>query len=217
MKRAGKIIKWLLPPGALLGALFTSLAVYDAATGSRPFLTTSSPGGAYAVNLTGRKERPFLFPNTVSYHVLKGGQPFLPSRPLHSASDFMDLSFEAGYPDFRWVNESTIQLYLEQHLKDDEPDALVVVNETEQAIKYLEVHSVDKFLLFDLQPGAATELSNSRPRSDYKSVSVSGEFLDGRSIGKGWAALKPARGSARPFTYRVYVRGDGVVIEGPRP
>ena len=197
------------------GTLLISLLLYDAAIESRPFFNTSSPGGTYTVNLTGRKERPYFFTNTVNYHVLKNGKPFLPSRYLHSG-DFLDISFELAYPNHRWVNENVVQLYREQYLNEGKPDALTVVNKTDKTIKYLEVVSVDKFLFFDMQPGDVVNLLNSQPRGDYKSFYVSGEFVDGRSVGGSWATTRPDRESAVPSTYYISINVDGATFESPR-
>ena len=150
MCRVRRIVKWVLPPCALLAALWLSVAIHNAYVEARPFSSMSSPTGAYTVNLTGRKERPSLSPNTVNYHVLKAGEPFLPSAYLHSALDFMDLSFEAGYPDHRWVSDNVLQLYREQYFSEGVRDEVVVVNRTGQIIKHLRVRSVDQFLLFHL-------------------------------------------------------------------
>ena len=213
MGRAKGIIKWVLPPCALLGTVWVSLAIHNAAAEANPFLTAPSPSGTYTVNLTGRKERPFLIPNTVDYHALKVGEPFLASRHLHSAWDFMDLSFELGYPDHRWVSDNILQLYNERYFSDGEPDALVIVNRAGQIIKHLRVQSVDQFLLFDLQPGAETRLLNSRPRGDYKDFHVVGEFYNGRRF-EGGKSLRLNKRLGGPFTYYIYISGDGATFEG---
>ena len=191
MGMAKTIIRWTLSVCALLGAVWISLVLYDAAAESNPFFTTSSLGGTYTVKLTGHKQRPFFFTNTVNYHISKNGQPFIPSTYIHSG-DFMDISFELAYPDHRWLSGNTLQLYREQYFNDGRPDTLVVVNRAGQVIKHLKVASQDLYLIFDLQPGTEMSLLNSRPRGDYKVLDVAGEFYDGRRINSE-EALRPAR------------------------
>ena len=212
MGKAKTMIKWMLSVCALLGAVWISLVLYDAAVESNPFFITSSPGGTYTVKLTGQKQRPFFFTNTVNYHVLKNGQPFIPSTYIHSG-DFMDISFELAYPNHRWLSENTLQLYREQYFNDGIPDTLVVVNRAGQVIKHLKVASQDQFLFFDLQPGAEMNLLNSRPRGDYKVLDVAGEFYDGKRINSE-EALKPAKSG--PFTYYIYINANGATFEGPK-
>ena len=214
MGRAGRIFKWALPPCALLAALWASLAIQSAADEANPFFTTSSPAGTYTLNLTGRKDRPFITPNTVNYHVLKAGESFLPSTHLHTAHDFMDLSFEIGYPHHRWIGDNVVQLYNGQHLSDGEPDALVVVNGTGQIIKHLKVSSGAHFLCFDVQPGAEITLPESRPRGDFKVLHVTGELYGGRRI-EGGAALVPNRQPGGPHTYYAHINADGATFRGP--
>ena len=214
MGKAGRIFKWALPPCALLAALWASLAIHNAADEANPFFTTSSPAGTYTLNLTGRKDRPFMTPNTVNYHVLKAGEFFLPSTHLHTAYDFMDLSFELGYPHYRWIGDNVVQLYNERFFSDGEPDTLVVVNGTGQTIKYLGLDSVDQFLLFDLQPGAEVRLPNSQPRGDDKTFNVTGELYGGGRI-EGGASLRPDQRPVEPHTYHIRVNEDGVTFNGP--
>jgi hypothetical protein len=214
MGKAKTVIKWMLSVCALLGAVWISLVLYDAAVESNPFFTTPSPGGTYTVELTGQKRRPLFFTNTVNYHVLKNGQPFIQSTYIHSG-DFMDISFELAYPNHRWVSGDTLQLYREQYFNDGRPDTLVVVNRAGQVIKHLKVASQDQFLFFDLQPGTEMKLLNSRPRGDYKGIDVVGEFYDGRRINSE-ETLRPGKELSDPFTYYIYINADGATFEGPK-
>jgi len=212
-------IKSILPLCALLGAsalfviIWISVVLFDPGVNSTPFFATRSPGGTYTVNFTGQKQRPFFFTNTVNYDVLKNGQLFLPSSHIHSG-DALDISFELAYPNHRWLNEDILQLYREQYFNDGKPDTLVVINRTGQVIKYLKVDSVDKFLFFDLQPGAEVKLLNSPSRGDYKWLDVDGEFNDGRRIGRA-EDLSDDNKLDGPFTYYVYVNESGVAFKGP--
>src|SRR5687768_5016291 len=140
MAKAKTVVRRVLSIGALCAAIWISLVLYDAAVESKPFFVTFSPGGTYTVKLTGRKQRPFLFTNTVNYHALKNGQPFVPSTYIHSG-DFMDVSFELEYPDHRWLSENCLQLYREQYFTDGSPDTLVISNRTGEVLKHLKVMS----------------------------------------------------------------------------
>jgi hypothetical protein len=214
MNKTKTIIKWILPVGALFGAIWISMALYDAAVESNPFFTTSSPEGTYTVKLTGQKQRPFFFTNTVNYQVLKNGQPFLPSTYIHSG-DAMDISFELAYPNHRWLSENILHLYREEYFNYGKPDTLVVVNRTGQVIKHLKVASEDQFLFFDLQPGAEIKLLNSRSRGDYKWFKAVGELYDGRKIKSG-ENLKPNKELSGPSTYYIYINTDSAIFEGPK-
>jgi len=162
----------------------------------------------------GRKERPLFFTNEVRFEVLKNGRLFMPDQYLHSGDAF-DLSFEAGYPDQRWLGENIVHFYRQQYFYEGKPDVLIVVNKTNKVIKYLIIYSTDKFLMFDLQPGSETQLFASPPRGDISSFSVLGEFAEGRSFkkGAGFRILKQLDG---PFTYHIYITDDGSTIECPQ-
>ena len=214
MAKTKTVVKWILSIGALCGAIWISLVLYEAAVESNPFFVTPSPGGTYTVKLTGRKQRPFLFTNTVNYHASKNGQPFIPSTYIHSV-DFMDISFELAYPDHRWLSENILQLYREQNFTDGSPDTLIIGNRTGKVIKQLKVTSVDQSLFFDVQPDDEIKLLNSRPRGDYKNFYVIGEFYDGRKI-EAETSLRPSKKVSDPFTYYIYINADGAKFEGPQ-
>lgn len=206
--------KWVLAPCALVAAVYVSFAVHDAVAEANPFLTTTSPSGAYTVNLTGRKDRPFLTPNTVSYHALKGGEPFLRGAGLHKTWDFMDPWFELMYPDHRWVSDNALQLYNGRLFHGREPDTLIVVNRAGRAVKHLRVASGDQILLFDIEPGSETRLPSSPARGESKSFYVSGEFYDGRRLEAG-AVVRVSKLVGGAHTYYLQVSVDGVTVTGP--
>lgn len=180
----------------------------------KAFFSTSSPGGTYEVSLTGQKERPIFFMVETRFEVSKGGEPFLTNKHLHSF-DSLDLSFEAGYPNHRWLSESTIQFYREEYFNDGKPDTFVLVNKTGRAIKYALVESEDKFLLFDLPAESTTKLLNSPPRGDFKWLNIAGEFGDGRSIVSKPVdlAIPKSRSGA---TYYISINADGTILFEPR-
>lgn len=174
-------------------------------------MTTSSPLKTYTLSLTGQKERPLFFTAEVRFDVLKNGAPFLSNQYLHSG-DSEDMSFEMGYPSHRWITEKTIQFYREQYFNDGPPDNLVVVNNTAETIKYTKIESVDKLLLFDLQPGSATKIVTPRPRGDSKWVDVVGEFADGRKIMATNKNLPTQKALTGPSTYYVYIDADRTTL-----
>jgi hypothetical protein len=215
MGNAKKVIRWILPPCALFGALWISLALFHPATESKPFFTTTSPGNTYTVMLTGQKERPLFFTVEVHFNVLKSGQTFLLDKYLHSG-DSEDLSFEVGYPNYHWITENVIQFYREDNFNDGKPDTLIIVNNTDQAIKYAKIETVDKFLIFDLQPGNEIKVLDSPRRGDAKWLGVEGEFYNGIKIGGNGVSLTPPKNSSGPYTYYIRITSNGATYEGPQ-
>lgn len=202
----------LLPVGALLTTVIISLALYLLGFRSSAFLSTSSPGGVYTVNLTGQKGRPWFFTNEVRFSVSKRGKPFAGERHLHSADAF-DLSFEAGYPNHRWLAGNVLQFYREEYFNAAPADTLVITNKAGQVIKWLKVQSVDKFLLFDIQPESEISLPNSAPRGSSKEVYVEGEFYGQQSLINQGIGIPLTPGQAGKSAYRVILTKDGPVIE----
>lgn len=75
--------------------------------------------------------------------------------------------------------------------------------------------SVDTFLLFDVQPGTASTLAVSAPRTDLRWVSVEGEPSGHRAIKSAEEGVVVAAGQKGPFVYYVYVTENGISIESP--
>lgn len=160
----------------------------------------------------GEKKRPLFFTVEVRFNVLKNGTPFLSNHHLHSG-DSEDMSFEMGYPNHRWINESTVQFYREEYFKDGPPDNLIVVNSTGELIKYARIESVDKVLLFDLEPGSETKMVTPRPRGDSKWFDVAGEFSDGRKLIGANMNLPGQKDPTGPNTYYVYINADRTTLD----
>jgi hypothetical protein len=197
----------LLCVGALLTAVIISLALYFLGLRSSAFLSTTSPGGIYTVNLTGQKGRPLFLTNEVRFSVSKHGEPVVWDRHLHSA-DALDLSFEAGYPNYRWLGETVLQFYREDYFNAAPPDTLVIVNKAGRVIKWLRVQSVDKFLLLDLQPASEISLPNSAPRGSSKEIYVEGEFYGQESLKNQGVSIPVTQGRAGKLTYYVSITND---------
>ncbi len=175
------------------------------------FLSTSSPDRIYTVNLTGRKERPRFFTNEVRLNVLKNGKPYMSDLYLHSGDAF-DISFEFGYPDYRWLNLNVLQFYKEENFKTGKPDTLVVTNKTDKNIKYLVVFSRDDVLILDMPSHSETDLRTSPSRDQSKGFTVKGEFTGGGTFKNG-GSFKVPNGVTGPFTYYINITEGKVDIE----
>jgi len=183
---------------------------------AEPFVTTTSPKGTYTVRLTGRKDRPRIpfVEHEVRFSVSKGERLFLADKFLHSG-DWLDPSFELWFPENSWLSENILQFYKREFRSDGAHESIVVLNKTAETILYLRIVSVDTFLLFDVQPGAASTLAVSAPRTDSRWVSVEGEFSGHRAIKSAEAGFVVAAAQKGPFVYYVYVNEDGISIESP--
>ena len=120
------------------------------------FLITSSPDKTYTVSLKGQKTKPIFFTAEVRYDVSKKGAPMLSNKFLYSA-DGLDFPFKFSCPNYRWINEQTIQFYREENLRERPPDTVIVVNNTGKTLKLVRIGSNEMVLFFEIQPG-------SRPR-----------------------------------------------------
>ncbi|MFN0279125.1 MAG: hypothetical protein ACKVRN_11045 [Pyrinomonadaceae bacterium] len=183
--------------------------LYDAL--KPPFFTTKSPDNTYSVNLYGQKERPALFTVEVGAVVLKNEQPFWPYQTLHTG-DAMDLSFELGWPDHRWIGDNVLQFYREENFSELKlPERLVLVNKTDKVIRQLRITSNnDKFLGFDLPPGSEIRLAASPPRGDYSGVWIAARLNDGRIFEN--KAIFDVSNVLQPLAYRIVVTDEGVNI-----
>jgi hypothetical protein len=200
----------------LIGVLLLSLIFYHASGGSSEFLITSSPNGTYRVSLSGQKGRPPLgLTSEVRFEVFKNGELFVPKKYLHSGDSF-DLSFEAGYPNHGWLRENVLHFYRDEYLKKDRLDKVIVSNSTSEKIRYLRVQSIDKFLLFDVEPRSSMELAASPPRGDIKWVGAEGEFSNGQKIELTGANFKTRKEFGEAFVYYVSITDHGLVIESPQ-
>src|SRR3712207_4203994 len=161
---------------ALLAAAIVSVILVRFGSPPEAFLSTSSPGGAYTVSLTGQKGRPGITSvySNVYFSARRNADEFLSGRHLHSG-DWFDISFELAYPDLKWVGENSLLFYREKNFTEGTPGKLVVVNDTNRKIRYLHITADCMFLLFDVEPNFRAELSVPAPRSSLKWISVEGE------------------------------------------
>jgi hypothetical protein len=148
---------------------------------SQEFLTTTSPDHTYTVRLKGSKGRPLIVPNEVRADVSKAGQLFVSDIWLHRAEDSFDLSFEAGFPEVRWLSDNIVEFYRPDYF-DQGADSLTVENNAGKLIKYLRVQSGNKFLIFELGSGKSISLKIPAARGDSQWIAVAGAFADGLAI-----------------------------------
>ena len=142
--------------------------------------------------------------------VLKDGQPFKSRETIH-AGDAMDLSFEAGYPDYRWIANAALQIYDREEFNSGKSREIVLVNDSSQVIKHLKIYSVDKFFLFDFEPGKEMHLSALPPKGDFAFVWLEGEFHSGDRFSSSAATMLQVGQSVPVF--RIFVSDHGVRIE----
>jgi hypothetical protein len=180
----------------------------------RPLIASSnSPDGQLLLRLKGDPTHPNqpLIDSTVYFDLYRDEQPVLLNKYLHSGDDF-DPSFNDLYPQRRWISNSVIR-FTREDLSQQKFDTLVVRNETDQTIQYLEIKSRDKFLIFDLKPRSQERLSaspQSRSRSDLSWLDVEGEFADGRVIP--WKGTNFIIDHEGPFEYGITITPEGVQI-----
>jgi hypothetical protein len=150
------------------------------------WLTTSSPNKTYTVEFTGDKGRGgIIIPSVVGYKVIKEGSIIARNYSVHSG-DWMDISFEIAYPQHVWIDENVLRLWGDSNSpeKRNKFDALLVSNDTDRTIGYLELKAKDLFLIFDVPPRSTMELSFSH-QTEGTGFWVQGGFDDGKDFSNG--------------------------------
>lgn len=175
------------------------------------FSTTSSPNHTYTVSLKGSKARALLMRNEVRADVSKEGQPFISDIWLHSARNAFDLSFEVGYPDVRWPTENLVEFYRQQYFEKGF-DLLTVRNSSRKPIKYIRVQSLNKFLLFDFEPGTSVSLRIPSPRGDSQWIAVEGVFSDGQIVPFNHQDFDRRSTQLNRFEYQIEISSSGSSI-----
>lgn len=197
---------------AFTGLLGTCVLLYSVFARSRTvFLTSMSPEKVYVVSLKGQRTQPLFFTSQVRFDVNKIGRSLISDKVLHSG-DSEDFSFQFRYPDHRWLSENCIHFYNEEAFRNRVADRLIVVNNSGKTIKYLQIDSVEKVLLFELQPGARVVIPSSQSRGDLKRLDVAGDFSDGKTIdtfGQDFAITNTAAAK----TYYVTVQLERIAVE----
>lgn len=168
------------------------------------FLTTTSPNATYTVHLKGDKSRPLIMRNEVRANVVKLGQPFVSSIWLHSTEDLFDLSFEAGFPDSRWLADNIVEFYTATYAVAG-VDLLSVENRASKPIKYLRIESESKFLLFEIPSESSVSLDIPAARGDSRWIALQGVFSDGIEIPFNSQSLGTSSRRREQSTYQVSV------------
>jgi hypothetical protein len=171
------------------------------AAGARSWkITTTSPTGAYSLTLTGRNDPPPLGDYQTGFHsagysVAKSGREFIPTEGLYRGGSY-DAYFLNQYPVQEWVGDSAIRFGPPRELPDDQCDEVTVQNESGQTLKFvrLDAARVEKYLIFDLAPGAKVKLvtyPQTRDLSDFSGFTCYATVVsDGREL-EGGGAFKP--------------------------
>jgi hypothetical protein len=150
------------------------------------WLTTSSPNKTYTVEFTGDKGRGgIIYSSVVGYKVIKDGDIIAQDSSVHSG-DWMDISFELAYPQQAWIDENVLRFWGDDNLREkrNKFDTLLISNETDRAIDYLEVKAKDLFLIFDMPPRSRMKLLFSH-HTEGTGFWVQGAFEDGKAFSYG--------------------------------
>jgi hypothetical protein len=81
----------------------------------------------------------------------------------------MDISFELAYSEHAWASENVLRFWRNPHMPEekDKFDILLISNDTDKTIKYLEVKARDMFLVFELQPNSTLRLLSAHQSWSY--------------------------------------------------
>jgi hypothetical protein len=149
------------------------------------FMQAESPAATYSVVFKGDKERPaFGKTSSVVVDVVRNGTPYVWNESLHYG-EAMDVSFAAGYPKYRWVGETILQLYHSDEFLESSKLVIRVENHSNRSIKFLKLFTSDKFLVFDLLKRSNVEFAASLPRGDFIGFYVEGQFDDDKRFQNG--------------------------------
>ena len=174
------------------------------------WLSSTSPNQKYTVELTGDKGRGgFLIPSFVKSNMLIGGERVAADQYVHSG-DAMDISFELAYPNHAWTNENTLQFWSDYHRREDNLDVLLVSNNTNKVIRYLQIKTWDLFFVFEVQPRSQVKLFFTH-RTEGKTISVAGKFDDGARVE--YSDHFPEHRNKEPLTYCVAIDYERTTVQ----
>jgi hypothetical protein len=131
---------------------------------------------------------------------------------LHSTGDSFDLSFEAGFPDVRWLDDNVVEFYRAQYYERG-ADSLEVENRETKTIKYLRVQAVNKLLICELRTGSSVTVGIPAPRGDSQWIAVEGGFTNGAAIPFTWKSFDRRSRQQQHFTYQISIDSSGPTIE----
>ena len=176
------------------------------------FFTTSSPNGTYSVSLKGDERRTLLLPHEVRADVLKSGRPFVSNIFMHSSHNAFDLSFEAGFPDARWLSDNALEFYRREYFEKGS-DSLIIENSSNRAVQFMRVQALNKFLVFDIQPGSSISLQIPAARGDSQWIALEGAFNDNQKIGFYQRSFDRRSTQRVRFNYQILITPSGIQIE----
>jgi hypothetical protein len=188
---------------ALVGIAFSCVQF-----SGREFFESSSPNGTYSVRLKGDKGRSLLLSHEIMADVTKHGAAYVSNIFMHSTHNAFDLSFEAGFPDARWLNDSILEFYRQEYFEKGF-DSLVVENSDSRSIKYLRVQAHNKFLIFDIEPKSSVSLRIPAPRGDSQWIALEGAFNDNQKIDFYQKSFNRRSTQRTHFSYKIILSSSG--------
>lgn len=179
------------------------------------FFTTSSPQGAYKVEMSGHKNSPSVpfIDHETRFSLFKNGQPLVVAAPVYTY-DILDSGFAEKYPEGSWVNDSVLRFGYKVAETKSRTDSLSISNYTDKTIKYLKITVEDLLFVFEMPPKSKMKL----PVPHGVSLSwiwVAGEFEDGQPLKSNGANFSYKDQSSEPLRYCVSVDETVVKVESP--
>ena len=197
------------------GTLALAVSVGCVPPGPSPSAVLRSPNGRYVVQLYGSTGRAYLpvGEHVVRAEVVKDGSHYINRRAIHSA-DWFDTAFSVDYVRAEWAAENALRFHWLVTGRHAGADRVLVVNEAEADIRFLQVKAGDLFILLDLVPGAAIELQATpqRPMGDLSWISVEGELADGTALPQRGVSFVLSDRRELRHQYRIVVREEGAEV-----
>lgn len=179
------------------------------------FLSATSPGKTYTVELIGNKSSPKLpfYNHWTNFNLFKNGSPLVKNVRV-ATYDLFDSGFAESYYEYIWASDSVLRFGSDVYASAKSSDSLTVLNRTNKNIKYLKIEAGDMLFIFEPPPDSTNKYPIPH-LGDSPWVTAGGEFADGERInGKGVNFLnKEKRKNA--LRYCITVTDDGVKIESP--
>jgi hypothetical protein len=131
-------------------------------------------------------------------------------RKLLYTGDLLDDDFTTLYPKSSWASESVLRIGQVERAVDD---MLRVTNDTRRRLAYVLIETYrDKFVLFDVEPGAMITLG-----FDYiGQLSAEGEFLESATRFADAVVFSDRNHTVEGAQFAIHVREDGLTIESSR-
>ena len=199
--RKGVVVGVVVAAAVLVSVEFRFLS-------SREIASTSSARGRYTIQIG--QERPFPgYERYVYLNVSRAGEAIVRRKLLYTG-DMLDDDFGRLYPGYSWPSESVLRI---GQVGEAEDDTLRVSNETPRRLTYLLVETYrDKFVLFDVEPGAVVTLAFNyfgRLSSEGEFQGSGERFADAVEVPDGALSVERER-------FSIGVRENTVTIDGQR-